>query len=374
MRSVGRYALPAAAALLSGVLAGCGMPAAPLPPSLNLPSPITDLDAVRTGDRVRLTWTMPRKNTDKLLLKDNVDVRICRRQAASQACVQAGSLRLAPGVRGAFSEELPQELATGTPRTLSYFVVLRNKRGKSAGPSNAAVVLAGEAPAAVKGLEATVRKSGVVLHWQADAAGPAAGAVRLERKLLTPAAKPKATQGPLEPEPEMLDQNLLVDTGKNNSGKNGRMPDSAIDRTVRFGAIYEYRAQRVIRAEADGKQMELDGPLTAPVRVEVADVFPPAVPQGLAAVAVPAENGAAASIDLNWQPDTEPDLAGYIVYRREPGGAWQRISPAQPVVGPGFSDVHVVAGRAYEYAVTAVDQGGHESRRSVPAAETVPNP
>ncbi len=95
---------------------------------------------------------------------------------------------------------------------------------------------------------------------------------------------------------------------------------------------------------------------------------------GLAAVAVGAENGGEAAIDLSWQPDTEADLAGYIVYRREGGGAWQRISPAQPLVGPGFHDAHVQPGHTYSYAVSAIDQGGHESARSSEAEETVPDP
>ena len=154
----------------------------------------------------------------------------------------------------------------------------------------------------------------------------------------------------------------------------GRAPDRALDKDIRFGETYEYRAQRVARISVDGRTLELDGQLSAPVRIEILDVFPPAVPAGLAAVAVGAENGGEAAIDLNWQPDTETDLAGYIVYRREGGGAWQRISPAQPLVGPGFHDAHVQPGHTYSYAVSAIDQGGHESARSAEAEETVPGP
>ncbi len=63
-----RWLLRSCAAL---VVAGCGMPGAPLPPSLNLPDRVGDLSAVRTGGQVALTWTMPTKNTDKMLLKGN---------------------------------------------------------------------------------------------------------------------------------------------------------------------------------------------------------------------------------------------------------------------------------------------------------------
>jgi fibronectin type 3 domain-containing protein len=130
----------------------------------------------------------------------------------------------------------------------------------------------------------------------------------------------------------------------------------------------------VARIGVDGQTVELAGPLTAPVRVEAVNVFPPAVPTGLAAVATVGENGGGPAIDLSWQPGTEADLAGYIVYRRQASGGWQRISPSQPVVGPAFHDTQVEAGKSYRYAVSAIDQEGHESARSAEAEETVPGP
>ena len=44
------------------------------------------------------------------------------------------------------------------------------------------------------------------------------------------------------------------------------------------------------------------------------------------------------------------------------------------MVAPAFHDTHVLPGHTYIYAVSAVDQGGHESGRSADAQETVPNP
>jgi fibronectin type 3 domain-containing protein len=158
----------------------------------------------------------------------------------------------------------------------------------------------------------------------------------------------------------------MVDAG----GQTGR----ALDKEIRFGQTYEYRAQRVARVTVDGQTLELAGELSAPVRVDAIDVFPPAVPTGLAAVATAGENGAGAAIDLSWQPGTEADLAGYAIYRGEGDAAWARISPAQPVVGPAFHDTQVQPGHMYSYAVSAIDQGGHESARSGEAQETVPNP
>jgi hypothetical protein len=358
---------------------GCGVPGAPLPPSLNLPDLVTDLAATRAGNQVSLTWTMPKKNTDKLLLKGNVPVRVCRKEGSGTCAPAAGNLLLAPGASGAFTETLPLALASGVPRLLAYFVELKNHNGRSAGLSNAAIVLAGEAPAPVAGMAAQVRKDGVLLRWTPDSEK---AAIRLHRKLLTPqpnaasAAGPKPRQGILAPPPEPIEQSLLVDSGAQ-AGQSRPAPDRALDKDIRFGQVYEYRAQRVARVTVDGQTLELDGELSAPVRVEALDVFPPQAPTGLAAVATAADAATEAAIDLSWQPNTEADLVGYAVYRLEPGGAngiWQRISPAEPLVAPAFHDTQVQPGHTYRYAVSAIDRGGHESARSAEAEESVPNP
>ena len=358
------FATLAAGALLSG----CGTPGAPQPPSLNLPDRVEDLSASRSGSQVSLTWSMPKKNTDKLLLKGDVTVRVCRREAAG-ACVAAGAdLPFAPGAGGAFTDTLPVAFTTGAPRPLSYFVELRNQHGRSAGLSNAANVLAGQAPAPVTNLTAEVRKQGVVLRWS-PVAEQEPSAIRLRRELLTaPAAKPH--EGLLAPAPEPVDENLLVASCQPEA-RTGLC--RALDHEIRFGQSYAYRAQRVARVTVNGKTLELAGELSAPVRVVAADIFPPAVPTSLAAVAIMGENGAGPAIDLSWQPVAEADLAGYTVYRREGDSPWQRISPAEPLVPPAFHDAQVQPGHTYLYAVSAIGQNGHESARSEETEETVPN-
>lgn len=371
LQSCGRLA--GFAVLGAGLIAmGCGMPGAPLPPSLNLANPVKDLTATRAGDRVALKWTMPAKNTDKLLLKGDQQVVVCRRETTAEPCVPVAKLQLAPEAGGTCSDTLPAALTAGAPRELAYFVEVRNSNGRSAGLSNAAMVLAGAAPEPVTGLAAEVRKDGVVLRWDSVANGEAPTAIRLHRKLLTPlpVEKKNAQQGLLAPQEEPAEQTLLVDV----QGQASVTPDRALDKAVRFGERYEYRAQRVARVQVEGQTQELSGPLSAPVQVNAIDVFPPAMPVGLAAVADVAENGGSAAIDLSWQPDAEADLAGYIVYRREGGGDWQRLSSPVPVVGPAFHDADVKAGHSYRYAVAAVDEGGHESGKSAEASETVPGP
>jgi len=348
------------------------MPAAPQPPSLNLPTPVSDLAAIRTGDQVALTWTMPTKNTDKTLLKGNMTVRVCRNETSSASCSAAATLALASGTNGAFTDTLPAPLASGSPRVLTYFVELANRKGRSAGLSNGAEILAGEAPAAVTSLTAEMRREGVLLSWNPGPPGFSPAAIRLVRRRITPAAteKPapsKSAEGPLGPPAEPVERTLRVDSAT--------PPDRALDTDIHFGESYEYRAQRVVRIAVNGKTLELAGPLSPPVGIDAVNVYPPAVPKGLAAVATPGENGAAPAVDLNWQPNTEADLAGYVVYRRDPaGGGWQRISSAQPVAPPAYRDDHVEAGHTYIYAVSAIDEEGHESERSAETQESVPSP
>ena len=365
-----RMAALAAWCAVCVALAGCGMPAAPLPPSLHLPAPVGDLSAMRTGNQVALAWTMPSRDTDKVLLKGNVQVRVCRSEGTDAGCLTATTLSLAPNADGAFTDTLPAALTTGAPRVITYFVELDNRKGRSAGLSNGAAILAGQAPGAVSGLRAEVRREGVVLHWTPGTQETAAEAVRLERKLVAQAAvAKKSSMSPAAGQSEPAERTLLVAARAH--------LDGALDGNVQFGDTYDYRAQRVERVAVDGKNLELAGPFSDAVRVAAVNVYPPAAPEDLAAVATAGQEGTGPAIDLSWQPDTEADLAGYIVYRRDDGAAessWQRISPSAPVVGPGYHDAQVQAGHSYAYAVSAVDEQGHESQRSAEAHETVPEP
>jgi hypothetical protein len=369
-------------AAASLAILGCGTPGAPQPPSLNLPEPAADLTAVRAGTTLVLHWTMPKKTVDHLLIKAPVPVVLCWREA-SGPCQPDGSTSASPGMPAEFRAVLPANLASGAPRPVSFFVELNSPKGRSGGPSNAAVILAGQAPGPVAGLAIQTRPDGAALAWAANPSGSETTLVRLHRKLLTPPSPRAAsgtTTGPLKPSPEPPLRDLFV-TPEANS------PSGALDKTARFGEEYEYTAQRVLQVSVNGKTMEIAGELSAPVRIQMIDTFPPTVPHGLVAVFVPEEK----TIDLSWEPDSDPDidqdLAGYIVYRAETnnsangdsanGGSpadWKRVSPTQPIPGTSYRDAAVVPGHSYRYAVTAIDQTGHESNRSAAATESDPNP
>jgi fibronectin type 3 domain-containing protein len=86
--------------------------------------------------------------------------------------------------------------------------------------------------------------------------------------------------------------------------------------------------------------------------------------------AVASGEGQQPFIDLTWAPNTEADLAGYYVYRRQETGEWVKITP-EPLKTPTFRDDDVVRGDEYQYCVSAVDLRGNESPRSEATAEGV---
>lgn len=363
-----------AAALLTITLSGCGTPGAPQPPSLGLPEPVTDLTAVRAGNQVTLHWKMPKKSTDRLPLKSTVTALLCRRIGSAplgpnttgsglSACQNAGAVFPTLGTPAEFHETLPADLIAGSPRQLTYYLELKNRSGHSAGLSNAATVLAGAAPAPITGLTAAPRADGIALHWLSDESHMS---VRIHRELIHAklVAKPAGgSTGALQAAPEPTVRDFFVETPAQ-SGTS----EAALDGSAGFDATYRYTVQRIARITVDGRQLELAGQAAAPVEIHFADDFPPAVPSGLAAVYVPEGK----TIDLSWQPDSEEDLAGYIVYRAEGDEAWQRVSPAQPVASPAYRDAAVTPGHSYKYAVSAIDETGHESKRSEPAEESAP--
>lgn len=363
-----------ATGLASGVwLAGCGMAAAPQPPSLHLPRLVRDLKAVRSGNAVELSWTGPKQTTDKLKLTGAVKFRICRKQGNS-GCQTVATTTGLPGKLATYTEQLAGALATGPLRPATYLVEALNKKERSAGASNAAIVLLGAAPAPVEGLTARMAERGVVLRWQPLPASTAGTRVQLHRTLLLPpGGAKKNSSAPATAEP--AEQTLAVP-----ADAAGEEPGVALDTDVQFDRTYRYTANRLVTQQVDKEKLDAASASSSAVTITTRDTFPPAAPTGLAAVPVSAAmNGGTPEVDLSWSPNTEPDLAQYHVYRRESGmqanPARERIAPekdAEPVVAPAFRDMHVQPGQPYVYTVTAVDASGNESAPSAEVRVTVP--
>jgi hypothetical protein len=131
------------------------------------------------------------------------------------------------------------------------------------------------------------------------------------------------------------------------------------DSRIEWGATrcYAVRAVKTIGAST------LESEMGEPECKKLVDTFAPAAPKGLNAVS---SEGA---INLIWEANAEPDIAGYYVLRGKPGAHLERITPI-PVADASFLDSHVPAGVRFVYAVEAADKAGNVSAQSDPVEET----
>ncbi|HKO13215.1 MAG TPA: fibronectin type III domain-containing protein [Acidobacteriaceae bacterium] len=355
-------------------LVGCALAGNPQPPTLWMPEPVRDLSGIRVGNDVHLHWTMPKNTTDKVALQGNQRAHICWLPGAAPSphervpprpvpstglpgCQPAGDRVFPPNRPADFTAQLPAELLSEPPGVVSYFVELQNPSGKTAGPSNPAYVATGSAPPTVDGLSANAQATGVVLHWLKASFEPGL-VLRIHRTPMTTPGAPKTN--PAAGVPPSAQQTLEVDLGKGDPGQ-------ALDHDAVLDHTWQYTVERVRRQSADHQVIEVAGPPSPAITINAKDVFPPAIPTGLAAVA----DEQAHAIELSWTPDTDPDLAGYVVYRHDEAGAIQRISGTSLIVATTFTDRNVMAGRRYAYAVSAVDHDGNESARSAEVEEQI---
>ncbi|MDY6906201.1 MAG: CARDB domain-containing protein [Thermodesulfobacteriota bacterium] len=106
---------------------------------------------------------------------------------------------------------------------------------------------------------------------------------------------------------------------------------------------------------------------STPVAANVGDVEAPQPPQGLTGIADES------TVILSWDPNSEPDLAGYRAYRYS-GDEWIQL-PAGLIPETTATDADLKNG-VYDYRVTAVDETGNESGPAtvtVTVAVTIPD-
>jgi len=131
------------------------------------------------------------------------------------------------------------------------------------------------------------------------------------------------------------------------------------DARIEWGATrcYAVRAVEVVGG------FTLESEASEPQCETLVDTFPPAAPKGLNAVS---SDGA---INLIWETNREPDLAGYYVLRGRSGAHLERITE-MPIPEASFLDTGVQPGVRFVYAVVAVDKAGNQSAPSHPVEET----
>ena len=372
---LGKVIAPTALCVL---LASCAQTGPPLPPSLELPKPPTDLRASRKGNRVTLNWSEPTLTTDRQSVRYLGPTLVCRSleseltecgnpaamlPAPSSAPQKSGSARPAAQKSGsprpapqAYTDTLPSTMQQQDPAAeVTYAVEVLNRSARSAGLSNRVHVPAIVTLPPPSDLAAELTGNGVVLTWTS-----AGESQNVPTKSLGVQHRYRIYR-----RDESSGKDAIA--GEVPVGEAG--PAKFTDSSFEWERTYLYRITAVSIVKQPDSEVQVEGDDTPAVRVIAHDVFPPSVPAGLQAAY--SGEGQKPFIDLIWAPVTNADLAGYNVYRSEANSAAIKLN-SELVKSPSYRDSAVASGKTYSYAVSAVDVRGNESQRSEQSSESVP--
>ena len=378
-----------ALASLCLILAGCAQTGPPLPPSLELPKPPTDLRAMRKGNIVTLTWSEPTLTTDRQSVRYVGPTLICRSSESEMTTCGSALAMVPPPTTSApkpakkseqkptpptpekYSDALPPGVQSENPEAeITYAVEVLNRNARGAGISNRVHVPAITTLPAPNDLSAKLSDDGVDLTWTSAAEPPAKPGVqyryRIYRRNLSAANESGGVNNQKTETQKKKEKNEDAIAAEVAVGAAG--PTHFLD-TIEWENTYEYRITAVTIIAKQDSQVQVEGDDSPPIRVVAHDVFPPATPSGLQAVN--SGEGQKLFIDLIWAPVPSADLAGYNIYRSEGGGAPIKVN-SELVKTPSYRDTAVSPGKTYSYAVSAVDVRNNESQRSEAATETTP--
>lgn len=350
--------MPAALAFL---VVACGVQAPPEPPRIEIPQQINDVAVTQVGATLHITFAMPSLATDGELLSKPVQIDIFRNVSPAAGQSSPPNLSSKPWI-SLTAKQLPTYVQGGN---VDYPLQLSAQEVKQEVGSTFTFLAVG----LTHGFRGRPRKSApsnIAKATLLDVAGPVSSlAVKpTQDALLLTWDTPTKTLAGVAPTHISGYRIYQSDTGKPGSFKLlGEAASSQFeDRSFQFGRQYYFSVGAVTTI---GKETAESQP-SAPVSITPRDVFPPPVPTALTAV------NTVGAVDLLWNASSGNDLAGYNVYRSVGGGPFERINKDLAPT-PVFHDASVAPDEAYEYAVTAVDLAGNESKKSKPASVTTPS-
>lgn len=363
------------------LVSGCASPSDPNPPQPAVPIAITDLAAHQAGDKVVLVFTIPKSTIDGDALSEPPAIEIFRAYVPSNAKLKNGLPVDFPkdpaytipsalvstyeaGGRMTFNDPLiPEELVRHSGEQSFYLVRTRASKKKESDASNSASVRIFPAPGPIGDLTARTTKTAVELSWtpptRTTSGAPISGLTgyRVYRAEVDPQQATEALADPSKAKTVSPLEIVALTPSPHYR-----------DAQFQFGHTYLYSVRSVTQYEADSVESG-DSNLLA---VSPRDVFPPAAPQDLVSVFVPASDTAPAHLELSWSINEAPDINGYNIYRSEDAAKRGERLNRELLLTPAFRDMSAVPGRPYSYTVTAVDRAGNESLPSAPLSATVP--
>lgn len=361
--------------LLFAAAAGCGKQGPPLPPLRTVPAAAQDLHVRQQGTRALFELSYPKTTAGGMALDGVTGVEIWEAvqpapregkpqpldarvfAASAKQAFKVADADLAGAVFGdklIFSFPLPEGAiappaatapapattptptpAPAAPRSPARFYAVRTvgKSGKPSDFSNQVSLIPKTPPAAPDQVTTTARPDGVLVEWPA-VEGALGYAVYRRGAQEKGHGEPVHAAGPTE--------------------------KSWLDSAARYGQSYIYAV-----TSFNDRDPFIESAITSEREVRYQDRFAPPVPADLVAL------GESGRIRLVWKGSEAEDFAGYIVYRRDAAGDFQRVT-AQPLTAAEYNDTGVKPGTASSYRVTAVDQAGNESAPSNEARASVP--
>ena len=358
-------------------LAACGKRGDPHPPVPIIPKATTDLVVAQRGSKVLLSWSYPALTTAGKSLSNIRRVTVYRtieplpvlqpgetdRTTNTTPQPAAAFVKVPPlspaqfvklrnkvesieganlpaassGARLTF-EDTPQfHTSDGRPERLTYAVVTEGTSA-TGDLSNLASIVPLDVPVPPAALTATTKPEGVILTWTEP------------KTAIAPNAKPNVSGYDVYRLPK--DETVGELTKPIN-------PSPVSKTTYTDVPPYGTYTYYVAAVAAPGTESDLSSPVT----VTFKDLMPPPAPKN---VSVLTETKA---VRLVWDPVDAPDLAGYMVWRKEGVGQGDQIKEIptivplfeKPIATSYYVDAKADIGIAYKYAVTAVDKSGNQS-------------
>ncbi len=309
---------------------GCGKKLFPVPPGKLRPEPVEDLSARVTPDGIELSWSVPVRNMDGSPLVEIKSFELFREEVPlDQYCAGCppnfGEPLVIPfDAKPAEARKMLYEDRTVRPG-MHYEYAVRAVKGilNKGDMSNRVGAVWHAPPEAPQDVMATAVPEGIRLTWQPPS---------------------HWTDG--APVEEQLSYRIFRREEKAEKWKHlaDVTATEFIDRNARTDRIYSYR----VAAFFNFHGTDVEGEYASVSNVAPRDFIPPAPPRGL--VAVQTGDG----VELLWQQNSEIDMAGYRVYRRDPDGLISLLNRI-PVKEPRFIDRDRLPAGKYSYWVTAVD-------------------
>ena len=347
--------------------AACGSKGDPLPPLRLLPAKAEGLSAVRVEGRpITLSFVVPAANDDGSVPVDissmrvfavtmpasdpvptvldliggdlivaTIDVAVPQADTARQTTdtPQTPPAQAAPGSTITWEDTTVVNATYPTPMVRYYAVAGMSRRNRLGVASELVAVPLDPVPDAPRQLTASFTASAIKLDWLGTTPGT---------RYRVYEVKKGAPDTALNAEPV--------------EGTTLEVPLAAAGAEGGVAAALGVERCFTVRAARAAGGASLESIAAGTTCVTPSDIFPPAAPANLTAVA------SEGSLNLIWDAVDAPDLAGYLVLRAEaPGDKLLPLFDA-PIVETRYQDTTAEVGKRYVYAVVAVDTASPANR------------